>query len=47
VFDSISPEDVAQFLRKNKRSQLEYKERIDLCYDYIKKYKSAFEEKFT
>ncbi len=33
-------------MRKNKRSQLSYKARIDLCMKYVEKYKKMFENQF-
>lgn len=33
-------------MRKNKRSQLNYRHRLKLCHQYIRKYKAVFEEHF-
>lgn len=33
-------------MRKNKRSQLSYKARIELCMKYVEKYKKMFENQF-
>lgn len=33
-------------MRKNKRSQLSYRARIDLCLKYVEKYKKMFECQF-